>query len=161
TPREPLPPRPPGSVSVSMEKNAMSKTPSNPQAPFLLEALRANGETLRALQTLQEQTAIAHQRFLEAHGHAQPSIHQLLLGQQRLLEQASGMPDALSALPPPAPVVSPAPPPPMPVAAPAPLALAPAPVAAPVAAPAPVPAPAPVVAAAPAPGPTPAPVAAP
>lgn len=158
-PREPLPPR--RAPTVSMEKKIpMSKAPTNPQAnPFLVEALRANGETLRALQSLQEQTAIAHQRFLEAQGHAQASIHQLLLGQQRLLEQAAGMPDALSALPAPTPMPV-TPPVPAPALSPTPPATSLAPAWTPPA-PAPVPAPAaPVPVSVPMPA-SPAPVAAP
>lgn len=140
-PREELPPRRSPPPSVSME-TPMSQSPSNPEASLVLvEALRANGETLRALQQLQEQTALAHQRFLETQAHAQASIHQLLLGQQRLLEQAAGMPETLTmpvpAVVPPAPPAPPSQPafvpPPAPVApavpAPAPLAPAPAPVA--------------------------------
>src|SRR5690606_37044959 len=125
-PREELPPRRSPPPSVSME-TPMSHSPSNPEASLVLvEALRANGETLRASQQLQAQTALAHQ---------------LLLGQQRLLEQAAGMPETLTmpvpAVVPPAPPAPPSQPafvpPPAPVApavpAPAPLAPAPAPVA--------------------------------
>ncbi|HEY0838657.1 MAG TPA: PfaD family polyunsaturated fatty acid/polyketide biosynthesis protein, partial [Vulgatibacter sp.] len=86
--RSPPPPRPPESEM------------SNPPLPsaFLFEALRANAESLRALQHIQEQTAALHQRFLEGQAAAQASFHSLLVGQQRLVEQAiSGDPAALAA----------------------------------------------------------------
>ncbi|HWV38025.1 MAG TPA: PfaD family polyunsaturated fatty acid/polyketide biosynthesis protein, partial [Vulgatibacter sp.] len=77
----------PGLPEPSLPEHSMSHgTP--PASPFLFEALRANGESLRALQHLQEQTALLHQRFLEGQAAAQASFHALLQGQQRLVEQA-------------------------------------------------------------------------
>ncbi|WP_373048793.1 PfaD family polyunsaturated fatty acid/polyketide biosynthesis protein [Vulgatibacter sp.] len=122
--------------------------PTDPQSTaLLLEALRANGETLRALQLLQEQTALVHQRFLEGQVAAQQSFAALLGAQQQLVTQAVGGPVPM---PMPMPVIQPMQPmqlPTLPVAA----APAPAFVQQPIPATAfvqqPVPAPAPVHAA--------------
>jgi len=105
-------PRPP--AEFPLPEHSMSHG-TLPPSPFLFEALRANGESLRALQHLQEQTALLHQRFLEGQAAAQASFHALLQGQQRLVEQAiSGAPMEMAApaawAPPPyAPPMQPAP----------------------------------------------------
>jgi len=80
------------SAQRPLESPMKNGHPSNPNPSaanqLLLEALRANGDSLRALQALQEQTALVHQRFLDGQVAAQSSFHALLVGQQRLVEQA-------------------------------------------------------------------------
>jgi NAD(P)-dependent dehydrogenase (short-subunit alcohol dehydrogenase family) len=61
-------------------------------AQFLLEALRANQESMNALQRLQEQTAALHVRFLENAEAAQQSFQSLIEQQQRLFGQSGSAP---------------------------------------------------------------------
>ncbi|HRX85035.1 MAG TPA: SDR family NAD(P)-dependent oxidoreductase [Phycisphaerae bacterium] len=112
-------------------------------------------EGLRAMQALQQQTASAHQRFLEGQEQAHRTFQLVMESQQRLFERLAGVP--VTAAPPQA-VVMPQPPtvaapaPVAPVAPPAPVAVPPAPVQAAAPAPvAPVPTPAPAAASVPAP----------
>ncbi|MFP5503801.1 MAG: phosphopantetheine-binding protein, partial [Candidatus Sericytochromatia bacterium] len=105
----------------------------------LSEALRANQESLAALQKMQEQTAQLHRQFLEGQETNQQAFQRLLEHQQQVFAQSLGQAPAMPA---PQPVAAP----PAPVAAPV---APPRPVPAPVATPAPAP-----VAAAPAPAPT-------
>jgi len=133
------------------------------QAPHpgaLSEAFRTIQEGLAAMQALQQQTAAAHQRFLEGQEQVQRVFHSLVAGQQRLAEASlghapTGPIPAVPTLPAPAPAYPPA----VAAVAPpsAPVTWAPAPQPVPAAAPAtPVAALQPTVAAAPAPPPAPA-----
>ena len=89
-PRAPEAPQRAAQLEPTTTEMQMSQ-PTDPQATaLLLEALRANGETLRTLQVLQEQTALAHQRFLEGQVAAQQSFAALLTAQQQLVAQATG-----------------------------------------------------------------------
>ncbi len=49
-------------------------------------------EGLRAMQVLQQQTASAHERFLENQSAAHKTIHTIMENQQRLVERALGLP---------------------------------------------------------------------
>ena len=69
-------------------------------------------EGLRAMQTLQQQTAAAHQKFLEGQELAQKSFQLVMQQHQRLLEQSLGLPISTPApvamsCAPPAPVAAP------------------------------------------------------
>ncbi|GMU53293.1 MAG: hypothetical protein AMXMBFR33_24390 [Candidatus Xenobia bacterium] len=58
--------------------------------PLVLEALRGVQSSLTAMQTLQQQTASLHQRFLEGQELAQRTFMEMLQGQQRLVETMLG-----------------------------------------------------------------------
>lgn len=62
----------------------------NPHTDLLMEALRTSQEQLRAMQTLQHQTAAVHHRFLEGQELTQRGFLALLEGQQRMIELAMG-----------------------------------------------------------------------
>ncbi len=99
--------------------------PLQAQHPGALgEAFRTIQEGLAAMQALQQQTAAAHQRFLEGQEQVQRVFQSLVAGQQRLAEASLGYAPAGPAPMPPMPPMAYAPPPPM--AAPAPM-LAPQP----------------------------------
>jgi NADP-dependent 3-hydroxy acid dehydrogenase YdfG/acyl carrier protein len=115
-----------------------------PASSLVLDLLRANQESLRALQAQQEQTARIHQLFLEGQQHAQASFHALLTGQHQLSQVALGgaftpppAPEVFAErallaappayVPPVAAYVAPAPAAPAPAPAPAPALAAPAP----------------------------------
>ena len=82
----PLPMKPPRSVSVlglasgSVLAPVMS-APASPSSATMLDALRANQDSLRALQAMQEQTARIHQSFLEGQLATQQAFQALLSGQ--------------------------------------------------------------------------------
>lgn len=57
---------------------------------MLEEAFRSVGANISALQALQQQTAAAHQRFLEGQEMAQRTFQRMLDGQQRLVERLLG-----------------------------------------------------------------------
>jgi NAD(P)-dependent dehydrogenase (short-subunit alcohol dehydrogenase family)/acyl carrier protein len=125
----------------------MAQDPAD--STVLLAALQAAQTQLEALQSMQQQTAEIHRRFLEGQQASQASFQSLIDGQQRLLEAAlTGSVPVGAAVLPPAPRTASAP-----ADAPSPAAVAHQPV---VSAPAPVPsAPAPAIPAAPSTDPTP------
>ena len=150
---------PPAPIVASAPTLAPTVSAPAPVAPvaggFVAEAFRSVQSNIAALQTLQQQTAAAHQRFLEGQELAQRTFQQVLEGQQRLVERLMG--GASATLPA---IAAPAAPAPLPVA-PAAMIAPPAPVIVPPVAPiAPVAAvavaPAPVVAQPPVASPPPA-----
>ncbi len=89
---------------------------STPQpTPALVEAMRIVQEGLHAMQALQQQTAAAHQRFLESQEQAHRSIQSLIENQHRLLSGGIAQPMSIAA-----PMVVPLAPAPQPSPAPAP-----------------------------------------
>ncbi|RIK64529.1 MAG: polyketide-type polyunsaturated fatty acid synthase PfaA, partial [Planctomycetota bacterium] len=92
------------------------------QQPAMTEALRLIQEGLRSMQALQQQTAAAHQRFLETQEQAHRAFQQLLESQQRLVLRsvdgasydAAAVLQATSSLPPSAPAPAPRPAPALP-----------------------------------------------
>ena len=79
------PPVDPTAVSPSSKPGETSP----PTSPLLVEALRLTQESLQAMQTLQRQTAEAHQRFLEVQEQSHQAYVDLLAGQQHLLGQSA------------------------------------------------------------------------
>ena len=73
-------------------------------------------EGLRAMQSLQEQTTAAHQKFLEGQEHAHRTFQMVMESQQQLLAKMSGVPVAVPQVPIPAQATPPAPVSPAPVA---------------------------------------------
>ncbi|MEK6643182.1 MAG: SDR family oxidoreductase [Planctomycetota bacterium] len=66
--------------------NPQPAKPALPQpSPALVEAMRVVQEGLQAMQSLQQQTASAHQKFLESQEQAHRAIQQLIENQHRLL----------------------------------------------------------------------------
>jgi malonyl CoA-acyl carrier protein transacylase len=154
--KEPAPPprapaRPAASVapvapSVTQERYAVNDVARNhaPAAPPPSNAAPAAAdgtvvagmfqivqEGLRAMQVLQQQTAAAHQRFLEGQELTQRIFHQVMESQHRLFERMAGLPMTAAtpmALPAMQPLPAAAPMVPQPVYAPPPLTLAPQPV---------------------------------
>ena len=60
------------------------------QNPMLADALRLVQDGLRSMQALQQQTAAAHERFLQSQEQAHRAIQSMLEGQQRLVAQSMG-----------------------------------------------------------------------
>lgn len=71
----------------------------NVDAGQLGDVLRTVQEGLRAMQNLQEQTAAAHQRFLEGQEQAQRSFQMVLHAQQQLFEHVMGVPPSQLPMP--------------------------------------------------------------
>lgn len=66
--------------------------PGDAGADQLAQALQVVQEGLRSMQSLQQQTAAVHQRFLETQEQAHRSFQAVMENQQRLLERALGLP---------------------------------------------------------------------
>ena len=114
---------------------AQTPTVPSPVSPHvasadLAGALQVVQEGLRAMQALQQQTAAAHQRFLEGQELAHKTVQMVIENQQRLVAGSPGMPAgqhlapppdvaAPIAMSPPAPAVGVVPPAPAPLAVPA------------------------------------------
>jgi acyl transferase domain-containing protein len=82
------PPGPPASQPEVAPRPGPAAPP--PPAGLLAEAFRSVQGNIQALQALQQQTAEAHQRFLEGQELAQRTFQQVLEGQQRLVERMMG-----------------------------------------------------------------------
>jgi NAD(P)-dependent dehydrogenase (short-subunit alcohol dehydrogenase family) len=118
----------PAATAETVGRDVPAADPPQPAPPGaanqdqLGQVLQVVQEGLRSMQALQQQTAAAHQRFLETQEQAHKSFQMVIETQQRLMAGALGLPSA----PLPAPiaarseaVAAPAPPPPAPVSAPA------------------------------------------
>ncbi len=97
---------PAGPASAAMSAPAPGQ--ATPSGAVVHRAIEMVHEGLRAMQQLQEQTAAAHRRFLESQEHAHRTLQSLIVGHQRLLEHAAGLP--VSEPPPGPPGVSSSPP---------------------------------------------------
>ena len=83
---------PPGRRPEALPPSAENGRPAPAiSVPLLHEALRVVNDGLRAMQALQQQTAEAHQRFLEGQALAHRTFQSMMEGQQRLLERAVGL----------------------------------------------------------------------
>lgn len=93
---------------------AAAPTVTSPAAANeLLQSLSVLQEGLRSMQALQQQTAQAHQRFLDGQDRAHYTFQMLMENHQRLVERALGMSGAPArSAPLPTPPAAPAPPPP-------------------------------------------------
>ena len=102
-PVTPIPPRAPRPsvarppVATAQQGPPMSNDPHS--AALVAQALHGAQEQLRALQSMQEQTAATHRAFLDGQASAQASFQALLDGQQRLIEQMVGLPSRAPAAP--------------------------------------------------------------
>ncbi len=76
------------STPISPSTTPANTTPN--QNPMLADALRLIQEGLRSMQALQQQTAAAHERFLQSQEQAHRAIQSMLEGQQRLVAQSMG-----------------------------------------------------------------------
>lgn len=82
-----------------------SHTPANTVAggsadsEQLRQAFQVVQEGLRSMQALQQQTAAAHQRFLEGQERAHGTLQTLMANHQRLVERSLGLPGAQSPTP--------------------------------------------------------------
>ncbi|MCO4772939.1 MAG: PfaD family polyunsaturated fatty acid/polyketide biosynthesis protein, partial [Deltaproteobacteria bacterium] len=86
-------PRPARTVVPPSPVSGVNMSKTDPQAAALVvQALQGAQEHLRALQSMQQQTAATHRAFLDGQAAAQSSFQALLDGQQRLIEQMLGMP---------------------------------------------------------------------
>ncbi|HMQ15329.1 MAG TPA: polyketide synthase dehydratase domain-containing protein, partial [Phycisphaerae bacterium] len=76
--------------------NAAAGETDEPPLPgdVLHQALLVAQQGLRGMQTMQQQTAAAHQQFLETQQQAQTSFARLVEAHQRLMERAGGLPAA-------------------------------------------------------------------
>ncbi|MBI5762355.1 MAG: SDR family NAD(P)-dependent oxidoreductase [Planctomycetes bacterium] len=106
------------SKNVNSPPMSQPKPPPSPApqpTPALVEAMRIVQEGLQAMQALQQQTAAAHQRFLESQEQAHRSIQLLIENQHRLLSGGMAQPMSIAApmiaqpAPIPQPLPSPAP----------------------------------------------------
>ena len=88
--RAPRPSAAPMPAASAQQGPSMSTDPNS--AALVAQALHGAQEQLRALQSMQEQTAATHRAFLEGQASAQASFQALLDGQQRLIEQMVGLP---------------------------------------------------------------------
>lgn len=73
---------------------AVPAPPPRADGAQLSHAFQLAQEGLRAMQTLQQQTAYAHQKFLESQEAAHRSFQMVMQQQQNLLNQSAGMPIA-------------------------------------------------------------------
>ena len=78
------------SKQTNEQKSNMSKD-NNKQSAFILDALKVVQEGLKSMQHLQSQTAVAHQKFLEAQTEANRSLQEMMQNVQRLAEQSLGL----------------------------------------------------------------------
>ncbi|MFQ5805599.1 MAG: SDR family NAD(P)-dependent oxidoreductase [Phycisphaerae bacterium] len=78
--------------STSAARAARPSQPDAAHADQLAQGFQVVQEGLRAMQTLQQQTAAAHQRFLQTQEQAHKTIELLIQNQQRLLAGALGLP---------------------------------------------------------------------
>jgi NAD(P)-dependent dehydrogenase (short-subunit alcohol dehydrogenase family)/acyl carrier protein len=99
SPATPQLPTNPERKPVAQDARPMSTQPTNRQvpqrdtnAPVLPDVLNVVQEGLRAMQALQQQTAKAHERFLEGQELAHKTFQQVIASQQRLMEHALGAP---------------------------------------------------------------------
>ena len=92
------------------EHRSTGRAPADLSPELLTEALRILQQGLAAMQMLQQQTAAAHQQFLQTQTHAQQAFLGMLESQHRLIERSAGLP--------PSTIASPAQPLTMPMAAP-------------------------------------------
>lgn len=72
--------------------DAPTPIPRTADASAITQAFQMAQEGLRAMQFLQQQTAVAHQKFLEGQEAAHRSFQMVMQQQQRLLDQAMGVP---------------------------------------------------------------------
>jgi acyl transferase domain-containing protein len=108
---------PPRFVAPAPAHEYVAQSPDTPTPPprgadgsVLAHAFQLASEGLRAMQLLQQHTALAHQHFLQGQEAAHRSFQLVMQNQQRLLEQALGMPQsALPMLTQPLPGIPPAP----------------------------------------------------
>ena len=92
-------PQPVSSASVSVA--AAQPRPVEQDAPaHLVGALQVVQEGLRAMQALQQQTAAAHQRFLEGQELAHKTVQMVMETQQRLVAGSLGLPVGQQPAPP-------------------------------------------------------------
>ena len=94
---------------------ATSVIRSSDAAP-LADVARVIQEGLHAMQALQQQTAEAHQRFLQGQEQAHKTFQMVMQSQQRLVEHAMGLPVSAAEPMPPLPAESPSPIVPAPIA---------------------------------------------
>ncbi len=81
-----------GSVPAGPAREIPPPPPRAVAPDAVQHALALAHEGLRLMQTLQQQTAHAHQRFLDGQEAAHRSFQMVIENQQRLLERACGMP---------------------------------------------------------------------
>ena len=133
-------PQPAPPPSVLAAPVAPTRVPQHDAPTHLAGALQVVQEGLRAMQALQQQTAEAHQRFLEGQELAHKTVQMVIETQQRLVAGSLGMPAAAHPVMPtsvtapsaaPQPEAAPPATPPAPVARPAGLVAAPTPAATP------------------------------
>ena len=90
-------PAPPAPVSL----NPASPNTSSPHSPptHVVGVLEVVQEGLRAMQALQQQTAAAHERFLEGQEAAHKTFQMVMESQQRLVESSLGAPSVAVSAP--------------------------------------------------------------
>ncbi|MCH8805344.1 MAG: SDR family NAD(P)-dependent oxidoreductase [Planctomycetes bacterium] len=90
---EPHPPDAPRATAASARPPApASPGGSTIEAEPMTHAIQLVQDGLRAMQALQQQTAAAHQRFLEGQERAQQTFQMLMANHQRLVERVLGLP---------------------------------------------------------------------
>ena len=116
-----------GNISMNNIEDGGARVDTNAaptaRADHLTQAFQVVQEGLRSMQALQQQTAAAHERFLQTQEHAHRTFQMVIAQQQQLLTSGLELPtDAapppIVAVPPPEPVPIAQAPPPEPVAAP-------------------------------------------
>ncbi|MEE8169482.1 MAG: beta-ketoacyl synthase N-terminal-like domain-containing protein, partial [Phycisphaerae bacterium] len=86
-PKEPVP-----TLAIPSPVGPNASAASPPATTIVADALQVMQEGMRAMQSLQQQTAAAHQQFLEHQRQAHELYRSAMESQQRLLEHALGLP---------------------------------------------------------------------
>ncbi|MGE3180060.1 MAG: hypothetical protein AB7N71_00380, partial [Phycisphaerae bacterium] len=84
----------PPSAYAAQARVDVAAPPPRADATQISHAFQLAQEGLRAMQSLQQQTAYAHQKFLEGQEAAHRSFQMVMQQQQRMLDQSVGLPIA-------------------------------------------------------------------